>query len=138
MRTEKVFRLGRLQIEGDLITFEPAESLSFEAERRDIITVGVQFAYVESTSDKEETRIRLTAHVDGQKPEAFEALLTDSIAHDDSRRGFVSVPLRVSGTGEHRGRFTLETSYGSGPWKPGPVSPLATDRAEGSFLLRVK
>lgn len=137
MRPEKVFRLGRLHIEGDLIAFEPAEPLSFEAQRRDVISVGVNYAYSETTSDKEETRIRLTAHVDGQKPETFEAVLADSIAHDDSRRGFVSVPLRIAGTGELKGRFVLETSYASGPWKPGAMEPKARERAEGEFIVRV-
>jgi hypothetical protein len=138
MRSEKVFRLGKLSIEGDLIEFEAESPLVFEAERRDVLSVGVAYDYRESSEDKELTRIRLTAHVEGQKPETFEADIRDSPALDDSRRGFVSVPIRAGKTGDVKGRFVVETSYASGPWRAAQLEPTASDRSEGEFVVRVR
>lgn len=136
-REEKTFRLGRLSIEGDLIEFEPEEALSFDAGRRDRIAVGIHYSFVEATEDKEETHIRLTAHVDGQPAHTEETVIHDNPLFDDSRRGFLSVPIRVAGAGELRGRFTLETRYGSGPWRK-PVTVHAHGRHDGEFTLRVQ
>lgn len=137
MREEKLFRLGRVTIEGDLIEFHPESSLAFEAQRRDIVSVGVAYDYRESTPDKERTRVRLTAHLDGQKPETFEAVIGDNPLLDDSRRGFLSVPIRVAQHGELRGRFVIEAEYGSGPWRGGTAA-RAHERREGEFTLRVR
>ena len=137
MRPEKVFRLGKVSVEGDFIAFHPAQPLAFEAERRDVVSVGVAYDYKEFSEDKEETRIRLTAHIDGQKPETFEAVIGDSPALDDSRRGFVSVPIRLPSSGQLKGRFLVETSYASGPWRASAPEPAARDRAEGEFQIHV-
>lgn len=132
-----MFRLGRVRIEGELIEFHPAEPLAFDAERRDDVSVGVAYDYKESSDEREETRIRLTAHVDGQSPATFEAVIGDSPLLDDSRRGFVSVPVRVAHRGAVKGRFVVETSYASGPWKAAELPTEARDRAEGEFVIRV-
>lgn len=138
MRTEKVFRLGRVRVDGHIIDLEPADSLTFEADRRDAVSFGVAYEYKEVSSDKEETRIRITAHLDGQKPESYEAVIGDNPLLDDSRRGFVSVPIHLPRAGEVKGRFTIEATYKSGPWKGKAHDHEATERAEGHFTLRVK
>lgn len=137
MRPEKIFRLGRVRVDGDLIEFQPAESLHFDAERRDQVSVGVAFDYKEASDEKEQTRIRLTAHIEGQAPSTFEAVIGDSPLLDDSRRGFVSVPVRVSHRGAVKGRFVVETSYASGPWKMAELPTAAREQAEGEFVIRV-
>jgi hypothetical protein len=138
MRQEKVFRLGKVHIEGDLIEFHPEDTLTFEAERRDSLAVGVAYDYKEWSDDKEHTRIRLTAHIEGHKPETFEVEIGDNPALDDSRRGFVTVPIRVSASGELKGRFLIETSYASGPWRAAKLEESGRDRAEGTFVVRVR
>lgn len=137
VREEKIFRLGRVTIEGDLIEFEEEGPLAFDADRRDIVSVGVYYDYRESTEDRERTRIRLTAQLDGEKAETFEAIIGDSPALNDSRRGFLSVPVRVPARGELAGRFVVEADYESGPWARAASDVQARERREGRFVLRV-
>lgn len=132
-----MFRLGKVVIDGDLIDFEPEELREFEASRSDLVSLGVAYEYRESTEDKERARIRLTAQVDGGKEESFEAQIGDSPALNDSRRGFLSVPIHVKGKGDLRGRFVIETEYESGSWSGKTRSTAARERVEGDFSLRV-
>ncbi|HET6404720.1 MAG TPA: hypothetical protein VFH78_08735 [Candidatus Thermoplasmatota archaeon] len=134
MREEKIFRLGRLSIEGDLIAFEPEPERSFHAARRDAVSVGVQYAYRESSPDQEVATIRLTAHVEGQRPRTEEAVIRDNPLADDSRRGFLSVPIQVPGAGAMRGRFVVEARYGAGPWRKAAELEVE-ERADGEFSL---
>lgn len=138
MRSEKTFRLGRVNIDGDLVEFEPETELAFDAERRDIVSVGIAYAYREASEEKEETRARFTAHVEGENSETFEAVIGDSPVRNDSRRGFVSVPIRLTRTGELRGRFLVEASYASGPWAEATPVAGTSERVEGQFVLRVR
>ncbi|HUR68589.1 MAG TPA: hypothetical protein VM370_05025 [Candidatus Thermoplasmatota archaeon] len=138
MRSEKILRLGHVRIDGPDIHFEPERTLAFEAARSDAVSIGVAYEYHEVTDEREETRIRLTALVGEHKPETFEAVIGDSPLRDDSRRGFLSVPIRTGGTSELRGRFRLEVSYASGPWKAATLTPDAHAKAEGEFVVRVR
>lgn len=137
MREQKIFRLGRVTIDGDLIAFEEEPPLEFEADRRDIVSVGIHYDYHEATEDRERTRIRLTAQLDGERPETLEAVIGDSPLLNDSRRGFLSVPVRVPAKGDLRGRFIVEAEYGSGAWRAEP-GVQARERREGAFTLRVR
>lgn len=137
MRQDKVFRLGKVVIDGDLIDFEPAEARDFEAARSDVVSLGVAYEYREVSEDKEHARIRLTAQLAGGKEESFEAHIGDNPALDDSRRGFLSVPIHVPGKGQLQGRFVIETQYESGPWTGKHRGTGARERVEGDFTLRV-
>jgi hypothetical protein len=136
MREEHSFRLGRVDIEGEIIEFEPAPSLRFSAHRGDSATIGVAYNYREASQDKEVAHIRLTAHVDGMAPRSTEAVIHDNPLADDSRRGFIGVPLALSGSGTLKGRFTIETRYGSGPWT-GPADREVRRSVTGEFSLVV-
>lgn len=137
MREEKVFRLGRVSIDGDAIAFERESPLTFRAARADAILVGVQYSYREASADQEHVSIRLTAHIDGQRPRTEEADIRDNPLVDDSRRGFLSVPLQVAGAGMLRGRFTVEARYGAGPWRK-PADLVVEGREEGEFELHLQ
>lgn len=138
MRSSKLLRLGTLTFDAEGIAFEPAPSLAFEAGRHDEVAVGVHFAYRELSEDRETARIRITAELDGQPPQTFETSLRDNPAVDDSRRGFVSVPIRVGSRGELRGRFVVEAVYEVGSWTGREGAPSSENaRAEGTFTLRV-
>lgn len=137
MRDEKVFRVGRVLIDGDLIEFHAEPTLSFAAGRRDVITLGVAYEYREASEDKEVATIRISAHLDGQRPETHEAVIHDNPLANDSRRGFLSVPVRVSGTGTVRGRFAIEARYGAGPWRK-PIEREVEGRHEGEFVLNIQ
>ena len=138
MREEKTFRLGRVRIDGDLIEFQPEAPLAFDAGPRDVLAVGVAYEYREVTQDREKARIRLTAHVDGQKPHVQEAVIGDNPLANDSRRGFLSVPIQSGRPGELRGRYLLEADYESGPWGRGERDVEAATREEGEFVVRVR
>lgn len=133
-----MFRLGTVLIDGDLITFEAEAGAPFEAARSDIVSVGVAYRYVEASEDKEQTRIRLTAHLDGQREESHEAHIGDNPALDDSRRGFLSVPIHVKQAGELHGRFVIESHYEARPWSHKEPASSARERVEGAFTIRVK
>lgn len=137
MREEKIFRLGRVSIDGDAIAFEREGELSFRAGKADAVVVGVQYSYREASHDQEHASIRLTAHIDGQRPRTEEATIRDNPLADDSRRGFLSVPLQVAGTGALRGHFVVEMRYGAGPWRK-PADLVAEGREEGEFELHVQ
>lgn len=137
MREEKVFRVGRVSIDGDLIEFEAEPELSFRAGRRDAVSVGVEYRYRERSDDEETVLIRITAHLDGQGARTEEASIRDHPAVDDSRRGFLSVPVPVAASGQLRGRFVVEARYGSGPWRK-PAEFEVEGRHEGEFLLHVQ
>lgn len=138
MRQEKLFRLGRVVIDGDLIEFEPEPTREFEAARSDIVSVGVAYQYREATEDREHTRIKLTARIHGQKEETHEAHIGDNPALDDSRRGFLSVPLHVGAKGDLRGHYVIESEYTSGPWAhKDRKNAHAQERVEGEFVIRV-
>lgn len=138
MRQEKVFRLGKILIDGEIIRFEPEPTAAFEATRSDIVSVGVAYQYVEATEDKEHTRIRLTASLEGAREESHEAHIGDNPALDDSRKGFLSVPIRVKAAGELRGRFVIESEYEARAWSRKEPSTSASERVEGAFTIHVK
>lgn len=138
MRSEKSFSLGRVRIDGDLIEFVPEKTLQFEAERSDQLSLGIQYDYREASEEKERARVRITAQLDGHAPETFEAEIRDNPVLNDSHRGFVSVPIRTPKPGDHRGRFVVEATYGSGLWGEKEPDTQVHERAEGSFVLRVR
>lgn len=136
-REEKSFKLGQVRIEGDLIEFHAEPSLTFAASPRDDVSLGVHYRYREASQDQEEVRIRLTAHVEGQPPRTEEAIITDHPAVNDSRIGFLSVPIALRGAGALRGRFLIEARYGVGPWRKPPAFEIE-GKHEGTFTLNVQ
>lgn len=132
-----MFRLERVSIDGDTIAFEAEPVLRFHAGRRDAVMVGVEYDYRETSPDQERARIRLTAHVDGHSPRTEEAHIHDNPIANDSRRGFLGVPLALAAAGTLRGRFLVEAHYAAGPWrKPADIS--AEGRHQGEFELHVQ
>lgn len=137
MREEKTFRLGTVVIREGIIDFVPEDSTAFEASRHEAVRVGVQYRYHEATEDKETAHVRLHAGIDGHAHAHDEALIEDHPVANDSRRGFLSVPVRIGAAGELRGRFTVEARYESGPWK-GEADRKERALAEGEFRIRVR
>lgn len=137
MAEEKVFRLGLVSIDGDDVAFEPDGSFAFRAGTRDIVSLGVQYKFYERSEDKEHARIRLTAQLDGMPTESSEVEITDHPVVDDTKRGFLSVPLRIIGPGTLRGRFSVETDYESGPWQQ-TANNTRRVKAEGEFTLEIR
>lgn len=137
MAEEKVFRLGVVSIDGDDVAFEPEASLVFRAGARDDVSVGVQYKFHERSEDKEHARIRLTAQLEGMPTESGEVEIIDHPVVNDTKRGFLSVPIRVHGPGTLRGHFRVETESETGPWQEGATRAQQV-KAEGVFTLEIR
>lgn len=130
-------RLGRLRIDGEGIGFEEADSLAFEAARGEELRVGVAYDYRELSEAKEHARIRLVAEAPGAPASTFETTIRDHPALDDSRRGFLSVPIRIGGAGPVRVRFRIEADYEAGAWTQKAPDAARSMRHEGEFVVRL-
>lgn len=137
MAEEKVFRLGVVSIDGEDVAFEPEGSLVFHAGARDDVSVGIQYKFHERSEDKEHARIRLTAQLDGMPGSSGEVEIVDHPVVNDTKRGFLSVPIRVHGPGTLRGRFRVETEAETGPWQEGAAREQRVE-AEGEFTLEIR
>ena len=117
--------------------FEEEAALEFDVRPGDEVTLGLAYEYREQDAGKETARIRLVAQLAGQKEETFEAVIHDNPLVDDSRRGYLSVPVRAAGAGALKGRFRIEADYESGAWTERAPDRAASMRHEGEFVLRV-
>lgn len=137
MRSTRNLRLGRLTIDGSHLAFEEATPLTFDAGRDDELHAGIAFEYREASAAREFARIRIVAEAPGAAPASHEAHIKDNPALNDSRRGFVSVPLVLRGQGAVRVRYLVEADYEEGAWSEKAPDHARSMRHEGEFVVRL-
>lgn len=132
--TERTFRLADVSIIADGLRVLAASATEFDMQARDRARLGVAYEF-QDTSVPERARVRITANLDGRPAQTREAFLRDIPMLNDSRVGFLELPLGNLEAGMHRGSFRVEAEHeideGSG---------FRTDhaKAEGVFTVRVK
>jgi hypothetical protein len=133
MREARRLSVGKVLLDGEDVSFEALPS-RFEVRGGEEVDLMLLYEYREASDDEEHVRLVLTAELDGQKQGTDERDIRDRPMVVDDRRGFLSVPLKLNGAGERRGRFHVFARYAVGPWNAASQEEWILER-EGEFTL---
>lgn len=128
--------LGKVVIVGEKLVFSP-QSATFRARSGEPVELMVLFDYREASHEKEHVRVELTATMAGAHIGEDAHEVHDNPALADDVKGFVSVPIRVSGAGSHNGHWKLRARYARGPWSASEAAEEWILVREGDFTIEV-
>jgi hypothetical protein len=136
MKEARRLGIGKIVVDGPDVVFE-AQPARFDVRAHEDVELMLLFEYREASQDQEHVRLVFSAELDGQKMGTDECEIVDRPMVVDDKRGFLAIPLKYSGTGERKGRFSVFARYAVGPWNAAAEEEWILER-DGEFVLAVE